>query len=222
MTRIPERVAGTLRFAVMAGLAAALLVGCAETRPSTFYTLSSIPETAPNEALEDLQDLAVGVGPITLPQYLSRPQIVQRASMHRLELSEFDRWAEPLQDLFARVLSENLAALLNTQRIYQVPRRRATPIDYQVEVDVLRYDADADSNILLKARWALFGDDGRDLIEDRITTVAVPLQEAGNYEALVAAMSTAVADLSRTIATEIASKVNDAPLNAPRRKPATS
>jgi len=210
------------RFLMASGIAAILLAGCAETTPSTFYTLSSIPESAPEATFRDLDGIAVGVGPITFPQYLSRPQIVQRASMHRLKLSEFDRWAEPLQDLFARVVSENLAALLNTQRIYQVPRRRATAIDYQVEVDVLRYDADADDNILLKARWALFGEDGRDLLGDKITTVTVPLSGEETYEAQVAAMSKAAADFSKIIAAEIAAKYDGTPRNAPRRKPGTS
>ena len=60
------------------------------------------------------QGPVIGVGPITVPKYLDRPQIVTRSGRNQLALGEFDRWAEPLQDNVLRVLAENLAFLIPT------------------------------------------------------------------------------------------------------------
>ena len=62
--------------------AAALLavVGCGTTRPSNFYQLNE-PAAIRLSGLE--RGLAVGVGPINLPPYLDRPQIVVRGAGQR-------------------------------------------------------------------------------------------------------------------------------------------
>jgi uncharacterized protein len=70
-----------------------LLIGlgaCAST-PSRFYILNTLSasETIPGTAAA--QGPVIGVGPITLPKYLDRPQIVTRVGRNQLALSEFDR-----------------------------------------------------------------------------------------------------------------------------------
>jgi len=52
-----------------------------------------------------------GVGPVTLPPYLDRSQIVMSDRANELNLAEFDQWAESLQTNFTRVLGENLVAV---------------------------------------------------------------------------------------------------------------
>ena len=84
------------------------LEACTST-PSRFYVLSSLSASETIAATAATQGPVIGVGPITLPKYLDRPQIVTRAGSNQLALAEFDRWAEPLQDNVARVLAENLA-----------------------------------------------------------------------------------------------------------------
>ena len=76
------------------------------------------------------------MGPVLLPAHLDRPQIVTRASENRLVLAEFHKWGEPLNTNFARVLAEDLAVLLATERVAVFPWRRAVPVDYQLEVRV--------------------------------------------------------------------------------------
>ena len=48
----------------------------------------------------------IGVGPVTVPDYLDRPQIATRSSSSSLQFSEFDRWAEPLEKNLMRVLAD--------------------------------------------------------------------------------------------------------------------
>ena len=99
--------AGCLALATIA--AGLLFAGCAATTPTRFYTLSSLV-AAPGEASQGLPHLAIGVGPVTLPEYLNRPQIVTRVGSNRIALADFESWAEPLDGLFARILTENSVA----------------------------------------------------------------------------------------------------------------
>jgi uncharacterized protein len=184
-------------------LAAALLLivaGCAQSPPTEFYTLSNMQ--LPPGGL-DTPRTVVGVGPVVLPDYLDRPQIVTRASGNRMMLAAFDAWIEPFDGMFTRVLVENLSSLLATDNVVALPQRRPTPLDYQVEVDVTRFDADLSGRAVLDARWKVFGQDGERLIEEGRSTIVEPAAKSDSYDALVAAMSRALAEMSSAIAATI-------------------
>ncbi|MGF1639995.1 MAG: membrane integrity-associated transporter subunit PqiC [Rhodospirillales bacterium] len=183
----------------MAGL---LLGACAETPASRFYTLSGLGN---DDAVEGAagRNLAVGVGPVSLPRYLDRPEMVLRTDPNTFEFAEFDRWGEPLQDTVPRVLTENLSVLLATDRVFLFPRRRATAVDYLVEVQVTRFDVDVGGPAVLAARWEIFDDNGNTLGIDRSTFTA---DVAGaDFGAISVALSETVAALSREIAAAILS-----------------
>jgi uncharacterized lipoprotein YmbA len=181
---------------------AALLAsaGCAETRPANFYILSSLPPSAAASLGAGGDKLSLGVGPVALPAYLDRPQVVALASTNKLQLAEFHKWAEPLQENFSRVLAENLSILLGTDRIAKLPQRRASAINYQVAVEVIRFDADLDGTASLIARWSIFGQDGKKMLVMRRSSFTEPSEPNGDREAVVAAMSRALGGLSREIA----------------------
>jgi uncharacterized lipoprotein YmbA len=142
----------------------------------------------------------VGVGPVTLPDYLDRPQIVTRASGNRVMLADFDSWIEPIDSMFTRVLVQNLSVLLASDNVISLPQRRATPLDYQVEIDVSRFDADATGRAVLDARWWVYGKDGEQLIEEGRSTIVEPAVDPSDYEAVVASMSKAMGAMSNDIA----------------------
>ncbi len=78
---------------------------CASNPPSRFYIVTPMPDAEmPYPSRTNEHDLTIGVGPITLPLYLDRPQIVICTSWGRLKLAEFDQWAAPLKDNFSRML----------------------------------------------------------------------------------------------------------------------
>jgi uncharacterized lipoprotein YmbA len=142
---------------------------------------------------------------VTLPPYLDRPQIVTRASRAKLALGEFDQWAAPLQDTFARVLAENLSLLLGTDRVLLHPWPRTTDVDYQVTVDVIRFDGGVDNDVVLAVRWSLMSVDGKELAmrKARFQAPANPR----DYEATVTAMSRSLEELSRDIAATLQTTV---------------
>lgn len=190
-----------LRLVLLAlGICLVLSGGCASTKPSRFYTLSSMAssETETKSEATD-QDVAIGVGPIKLPEHLDRPEIVTRTSSNQLELAEFDRWAGSLADDFNRALAVNLSILLSTDRVSIFPWRKSMPIDYQVVVDVARFDGELGGNAWLIARWTLLRGDDKKVVSMESSRISEPSSVRG-YEAMVAAQSRALAHLSREIA----------------------
>jgi len=170
--------------------------------PTRFYTL--VPMAGPpTEAapLSGERGPAVGVGPVTLPGYLDRREIVTRRGREEIELGEFDHWSEQLKDGAARVLGENLAILLHTDRVALLSWRGTRPVQYQVAVEVARFEGAAGADVTLEARWRILGGDGKELALRRSTVTEVA--GAPGYGALVAAMSRALGALSREIATAI-------------------
>jgi uncharacterized lipoprotein YmbA len=146
--------------------------------------------------------MAIGVGPVVLPEYLNRTQIVTRAGDHQLQLAEFDRWAEPLTRNFIRVLMMNLSTSLSTGLIAPHPWNRSTPIDYQVVVHVVRFDAGEDGTASLMARWSIIDGAEREILRVRKSAFREPV-DSGGYQATVGSMSRLVGALSLEIAEAI-------------------
>ena len=186
---------------VMAALLAA--AGCAESRAPDLYILSGLPPSAEASLGADTDKLSVGVGPVALPAYLDRPQVVALASPNKLEVAEFNKWAEPLDTNFSRVLTENLSTLLGTDRVAKLPQRRASRVKYQVSIEVIRFESDMEGTAALVARWKVLGADGKTQLAMRKSSFSEPSQPAGDPEAVVAAMSRTVGNLSREIASTL-------------------
>jgi uncharacterized lipoprotein YmbA len=180
-----------------AALAVVVLLGaCAAVTPTRFYTLSSEPG---EPALLPTREVAVGVGPVTLPEYLNRPQLLIHDSSNRITLSDFDNWIEPLDGLFARTLAENLSRLLESDEVLATPQRRPFRPDYQVGVDVTRFDLDGGGGAVLEARWWLLGARGDQVLQRARSRIVEPAA-AGDRAADVRALSMALGGLSREIA----------------------
>lgn len=179
------------------------ITGCASTQPSRFYVLTDLANVeSPPQGTTAGQGPSIGVGPVTLPKYLDRPQIATRASRYELAYDEFERWAEPLDTNVTRALVEQLARLTPTDHIAAFPWPRGTPIDYQVTVEVVHFFGQPGGSAALIAHWSIFREEGTAALVSRTSRFSAP---AGGpqSEAIVAAMSQTVAELSGEIATAI-------------------
>jgi uncharacterized lipoprotein YmbA len=168
--------------------------------PTKFYVLHSLQSSGDEiPAMSELPDISIGVGPIRIPQYLERPQIVSRTSQNRLQLAQFDQWAEPIRINFSRVLAENLSILLATKRVSIFPWLKSTKIDFQIILEITRFDGVRGENALLRARWSIFGKDGKEMLLNNYSDYREPIA-TGDTEDLVAAQGRTVKHLSREIA----------------------
>lgn len=192
-----------MRVLLMMVLGAFVMLGGCASQPSRFYLLGALPEaeTMPLAA-SGAQTPTIGVGPVSLPRYLDRPQIVTRTGANELKMAEFDRWAEGLDANFARVVAENLSLMFPTARVVVSPWLRATTIDYQVTVDVSHFVSQVGGEGLLIADWLIFRGEGPQVLATGRSRFSAPA--AGrDYASMVAALSQTVADLSREIATHL-------------------
>ena len=182
------------------------LGGCAGTKPSKFYTLNSL--IAPGErsgAVPAERGIAVAVGPVAIPDYLDRPQILTRSGPRELKLAEFDRWAGSFEQDVSRVLTENLSGLLAPDNVTVLRwggDAYPFPAKYRVGVDVTRFEGSIGESVVLAARWSVSREEDRKILSVRESTVKEPV-EGQDYDALVEAMSRALAGLSREIAAAI-------------------
>ena len=192
--------------AIILALCTITFAGCLSPRRdnSRFFVLS--PVGADPASVGSRQTL-VGLGPIKMPAYLDRQEVVTRVAPNRLELSGEDRWAEPLDSDFTRVLAQNLASDLGTQRITFYPWYNTTVVDYQVKVNVYRFESDKDGKVDLTVHWQVLSGTGKLLIvrDSSYTETAKP----GDASDSAAAMSRALGRLSR----EIASAIEATPAN---------
>lgn len=191
----------TQRAACLGVLCGTVLLGCTHTPVPHYYVLSTTAETASHGARSGPR---IGLGPVTLPEYLDRPQIVTRATGSRLELSNAHRWAEPLTASLTRALLANLERELPNADIVVHPWRSSLPIAHQVQIEVTRFDRGADSAFHLSARWRLGKPGERDAALTQRSDIDIPLTaKADDYDALVSAANSAVAALAATIAAQL-------------------
>ncbi|MEJ2475256.1 MAG: PqiC family protein, partial [Desulfobacterales bacterium] len=173
------------------------LNGClGRSQSPRFYTLSPLTEDkAMAKSDTQARDTRIGIGPIKVADYLDQSKLVTRTGDNRLLKAEFDLWAGALKDNLTNVLAENIGLLLPTERIFIYPWRLSEPVDYQVILDVVRFDGDLEKEAWLVARWSIVGGKDKELLEVDRSSIREPVTGSG-YEALVTAQSRALARLS--------------------------
>jgi uncharacterized lipoprotein YmbA len=175
-----------------------LLAGCLGPRQDTsaFFLLS--PVLPP--AAESPVPVLVGVGPITIPAYLDRPQLIVRLSDNQIALSDADRWAEPLDANIERTLEDNLAAMLPGSSFITYPWYPTEQPDYALALDFRRFEADSTGAVTLEATWSLVRAGVR---VDGADALLSAQADGPGRGAAVAAHSRALAELSGQIAAAV-------------------
>jgi len=192
-------------------LAALLLVtGCSASSPSvTYYLLSPMDYQTSSDrqsavgTLEISGTLVLGLGPIRLPAYLDRPQMVSRTGANRLKVDDFHRWAAPLPGEISRILADDLEKLTGIQHYKIYPWAIQQRPDLAVELEIQAFEGQSDGSVILNGFMVIYdfrhGEPKSRSRTFRISQEAV----AGDYAAMVAAQSRSLGELSRQIAGEI-------------------
>jgi len=191
-------------------LAATLFgTGCFGSKPTHFYMLSSI---APDQAtaLESTgASRVIAVGPVSIPDYVDRPQIVIRDNANQVELAAFDNWAGALSDMVPRVLLDDVSAQLPGDHVVPFPQGGAAVFDYRVAVQISRFDVTRAGEATVTASWRVWDRSGT---KTRLTASATTRGAAlgTTYQDRVAALSQAVSDLAAEIVRSLA-RLRDRP-----------
>jgi uncharacterized lipoprotein YmbA len=178
-------------------------VGQQQESPWRLFTLSPLPATeAAQRAVPSAPqqvECVIGLDPIDLPGYLDQDQLVTRISRNHVALSDNERWAEPLGDNMAQVLSQNLSMLLQPDRVILYPWSGQQWPNYQLEIDVLSFEIDTAGTARLGARWFLRAGARRQLIAEKESRLSA-LATGSSSEQSVAGLSRVLSDFSVEVA----------------------
>lgn len=177
----------------------ALAAGCTSPEPA-YYTLAAQPGVATGGGVRLVELRRIG-----LAGYLDRPEIVRNGSDYRLRITTGERWGEPLGDLVARVLAEDLTSRLPGSSVFTSAGSISATPDATVELDVQRLDADADGQVVLLAQVAVTRVGARGSPAAQTVRLVVRPASAATVD-YVAALSTALGQLADRIVPLLASQ----------------
>lgn len=180
--------------------------GCVSTKPSRFFLLSATtgPGRTKLQALPEKNgNIAIAVGPVTVPEYLRRPHMVTRKGPNELVINEFARWAEPLNINISRVISENLSVFLNSDDVYIYKTTAPQNVDYRIRIDFTRFETSTEDDTVLAVNWSILDSDGRPAASGKDIITGEKKYSGEEIENIVDEMSTGLEKLSAFFAGEI-------------------
>jgi len=139
------------------GGAAALLLamaGCGSPTPN-YYTLAAVPGTPIPTRTRSIELRRVAV-----PGYLDRSEVVRSTADFQVQVSDRERWGEPVADMVDRVFTEDLVQRLPDASVFSESGAISARPDLVVEVDLLRLDTDASGQVVLLAQVAVRRESG--------------------------------------------------------------
>ena len=126
-----------------------LLSGCGGAKDQYFRLSTSGPVPVGSSGL------AVGVGPVTLPAYLDRPELVFMSDANQVQIPAKVSWAGTLQDNFVRTLASDVGRELRSGRVVPYPWGTNLKLRYQVTVDVRQFHAVSGGEAVLDVTWRI-------------------------------------------------------------------
>ena len=176
-----------------------VLSACGSSPPVRYYSLNPID----TDYQQDPDDaVMLGIGPLSIPDYLNRSQIVTRDVDAQMRLDDFSRWTEPLADSMHRIVSTDVDNLLHGVVVVMYPYDAVvrSHLDYRLVGDVNRFDADSSGLVVLEIQWAIVDTEANLLVPTRRNRYQAQMVTSGDFGAMVAAMNDVLSQFSRDVA----------------------
>jgi hypothetical protein len=185
-------------------LGALMFTGCSgSSQKAEFYTLNSISSTQPSGRIATAaQPVSIGIGPVTIPVVLDRPQIVTRTGPNKMQIDEFHRWAGRLDEDFARVVAENISLMLPSEQVAVYPWDVNFEPHYQVTLDIRHFEGRMGEHVFLEVFWKIIDPQKGATLSVKKSVIREPLPDE-THETLIVTKSKAVESLSEIIVIEI-------------------
>ena len=168
------------------------LSGCGGAKDQ-YYRL-----TASGPAAVKTSGLAVGVGPLMLPTYVDRAELVFQSGPNQFEIPAKVRWAGALQDNFGQVLATDIGRHLGSGNVVANPAPGDTRFRYRVSVAVRQFHAISGQDAILDASWRVETADTRQVLRNGNGVYHARISGDG-YAPVVAAESDLVEQLAAAI-----------------------
>ncbi|PIE42843.1 MAG: hypothetical protein CSA50_08280 [Gammaproteobacteria bacterium] len=139
--------------------------GCTVLSPSEeshFYLLSSpgLDVASRDGAVNPATNIITSVGPVRFADYLKRSSVVIQNSDNQYEIAKLDQWGGSLENEFEMALLKNLMASLPGQTFVLDSGMLAQRSNYNLKIDVYRFDGQKGKNARLQASWAWVNESG--------------------------------------------------------------
>ena len=148
-------------------------------------------------------DVIVGVGPINIPEYQNRPQIVTQDKEKMLKFAQFDRWGESLDLGLTRLIGEDLTAMLPGAKFALYPWDSSIAVKYQVVIEIVQLDSELDKDLFVVAQWLVIDAQNTKTMIMKRSEFRQPITPQ-SYSGLAKTLSTACGSLSSEIAEALA------------------
>ena len=178
-----------------------LILSCAKSsKPVEYYMLDASVGIDNNQTLKGDEGPMIGLGPIRLPEYLDRFQMVVAVSENKYKLIDGHRWAEKLDQNISLALFKTLPSQLGTDRMIRYPWPQRPGVDFQVKIDILELNIDQDGQSQLVAQWSIKSKD-ETILNKRSTFTAQA--STTDIDKMVQAQSECLTKLGQEIATNL-------------------
>lgn len=183
---------------VLTWLLLGLVASCSSSGSGKQYYLL----TAEAPTNHKSSQLGLGIGPITIANYLDRPNLVFQQDNHQLIIAESHRWAGDLEDNLTRVIATNLGRLLGATQVRTYPWLGDDGLRYQITMDIDTLHANSEGDAVLEARWRVYSLPDRKVVHQGSWSGSEALQADG-YNEMVAAQSRLIATLCDQVANQL-------------------
>ncbi len=180
---------------MLALAAVATLTACGATQK--YYQLS--PDGA---ALTGTAGLSVGVGPISLPGYVDRAELVFQSGPNEFNVPADAHWTGSLKENISRVLAGNLGRRIGSGNVVGFPWDAAAKLRYRIALDVSQFHAVSGEGAILQVAWRVQTPDGATTIRRGNATFHEPVSGDG-YGPVVAAENRLLAQLADAMAASL-------------------
>lgn len=189
------------RLPIVAIVLLAGLCACGTSPPVTFYSLSEPAATS----VAKTSDAVLLMGPVDVAQYLKRPQIVVRDADQRLQLAQFNQWAEMPQTAIVPWLARDVDRQLAGAVVVAFPSVGHADAPYRVRGTISQWDTDAGGTAVLVVQWECVTDEDGALIPLRTSRYTAQAARPDNYSDVVRALNQTLADFAKDMAVALSS-----------------
>jgi hypothetical protein len=191
----------------------ALLAGCL-FKPATVTTgrfVLAFPQA--ERRADPANQPALGIGRVTMPDYLLKDAMAVRKGDHEIEYLESALWAERLDHSFQRALAAHLSTQLPASRVRLSPWQPGE-VALTVRVSMDRFDVDAQGRGTLIARWQIESSDSGKVLKSGESSLN---KSGASPYAEPATIATTLSDLTAQFGELLAKAVREtAPANTAR------
>jgi uncharacterized lipoprotein YmbA len=174
--------------------------GCAHSPTPDYYLLR--PAGPPTNQIyqTDSKKILVGLRAVHIAAYLDRPQLAVRRGPLHIERDEYNRWAEPLENMIGLILADRLTARLPDAFVVNFPWSSLLSPDLEVAVTITQLDGRPGGKARLRANWAVYAHGKKSRVLYQAKTTLEEDCPDGGAEALVKTTGALVNEFGNVVA----------------------